>query len=124
MSVCELDSEWWLSHLFVTVGIGLLILTASLSIPFGAESDVVLAGVLLSSGIIVFFGFLGTIGFYYDAKALKAADATWQPNPWVWIVGGVIFGAVLLMPVYLARRWWTVGLDWSKLPLIGHRVSK
>jgi hypothetical protein len=75
-------------------------------------------------GIILIFGPIGIIGYYYDAKALSAADAAWQPNPWVWIVGGFIFGHVLLMPVYLAQRWRTVGLDWSKLPLLGHRISK
>jgi len=118
MSVGETDSEWWLSHLFVTVGLILFILTAAVSIPFGIENDAIFVGILLSSGIIAFFGLLGIVGYYYDAKALKAADAAWQPNPWIWIVGGFIFGQVLLMPVYLVRRWWTVGLDWSKVPLI------
>jgi hypothetical protein len=117
------ESKWWLAHLFVTIGLILLVISFALSFPLGAESDAIFAGIMLSSGMMVFFGFIGMIGYYHDAKALQAADAAWQPNPWVWIVVGFIFGQVFLMPVYLARRWWTVGLDWSKLPVIGHRVS-
>jgi hypothetical protein len=64
----------------------------------------------------------GRVGEWYvpvcDMAPDGAADASWQPNPWVWVGFGFIFGHVFLMPIYLARRWWTVGLDWSKLPLI------
>ena len=116
------ESQWWLAHLVVTIGIILSFIEFGLSLRFGL-SDAWLAGVVLLWGLILIFGFIGVIGYYYDAKALKAADAAWQPNPWIWIVGGFIFGQVLLMPFYLARRWWTVGLDWSKLPVIGHRMS-
>jgi uncharacterized membrane protein len=119
-NAAEPESQWWLAHLFVTIG---LILSFIEILWFGFESDGMLAATFLLYGMILLFVIIGVIGYYYDAKALKAADAAWQPNPWIWIVGGFIFGHVLLMPFYLARRWWTVGLDWSKLPVIGHRVS-
>jgi hypothetical protein len=117
--VVEPESQWWLAHFFVTVGLILLLVTIVMSISIGGATDAIFAGMMLTSVIVVFFGFIGVIGYFYDAKALKAADASWQPNPWVWVVVGFIFGHVFLMPIYLARRWWTVGLDWSKLPLIG-----
>ena len=116
------ESRWWLAHFFVTIGLILSFIEFGLTLRFGL-SDAWLAGVVLLWGIILVFVIVGVIGYYYDAKALKAADAAWQPNPWIWIVGGFIFGQVLVMPIYLARRWWTVGLDWSKLPVIGGRVS-
>jgi hypothetical protein len=117
------ESQWWLAHLAVTIGLILAFIEFGLSMRFGFDSAALIAFALLWLGIILVFGFIGVIGYYYDAKSLKAADAAWQPNPWIWIVGGFIFGHVFLMPIYLARRWWAVGLDWSKLPVIGHRVS-
>jgi len=118
MNSADPESEWWVAHLVVTIGLILAFIEFGLSLRFGL-SDAWLAGSLLLWGLILVFGFIGVIGYYYDAKSLQAADAAWKPNPWIWIVGGFIFGQVFLMPVYLARRWWTVGLDWSKLPVIG-----
>ena len=122
MGASDPEGRWWLSHFLVTVAIVLFLITILLSALLGRGNYLVVALAVVSIAMMILFGFFGVVDYYRDAKALRAANAAWQPNPWVWIVGGFIFGQVFLMPIYLARRWWTVGLDWSKLPLIGRRA--
>jgi len=43
-------------------------------------------------------GLAGTLWIYHDADDLAAADADWQPNPWLYVLGG---GCVLEL-YYLA----------------------
>lgn len=47
-----------------------------------------IAVLLLSSFLLVCLA--GTLRLYDDAVALRGSGATWQPNPWHYVVGGAV----------------------------------
>jgi hypothetical protein len=61
---------------------------------------------------VVFFGsiFWAIPGYYWDAKALRAANAEWEPLWWLWLIGHLTISPVVAIPVYWLRRTQKTGL--------------
>jgi hypothetical protein len=114
----SVDSKWWVAHLAVTIGVFLQLAAIPISLQYGSDHPVIYALFMTSIGLIIVFILPAIVGYWAEADALEEADADWQPNPWVWFLGGFLVGQVLLMPIYLIRRWDKVGLDWGQVPIV------
>jgi hypothetical protein len=123
MSTADTDSKWWLSHLMTTVGVLLQLGWVLVSVTFGFDNAAANVLLWVSLAVLAVFLPLGLLGYFNDAKALRRADAGWQPNPWLWFLGGWLLGQVLAMPLFLLQRWRHVGLDWSDVPIVGRRIT-
>lgn len=110
MAPGTIDSRIWLFHAYfvlvwpaVLVGGGVLlaldVVLSSAAVPIGEA-----AGLLFfaATAIAAFGSF---IGYYFEAERFRAADSTWVPTWWAYMIGHVLLTPFVVAPIYLLQRY-------------------
>lgn len=71
---------------------------------------VALVGAAAGSLVLLGPGYLAIpVAIYLDIRYVEASSARWQPDVGLYLVGGIIF-PLIVVPMYLYRRYETIGL--------------
>ena len=115
VTAATVDSNWWywpastLALTGVTIGLGLGTVVASVT-TFSWLVWPLLFFIALLVALLAFVGYASLLAIHFDARAIREADANWQPSVVGYALAGLLLSPLLPALVYVVQRYRHLGL--------------
>lgn len=101
MSSSAFESRWFAYAAMATSPLWVFLLIYLGQVGGGVVASAALFGSLGAFALLALWTF---IGYYFDAKHLRAEESEWAPVWWFWMIAHSVLSPFIVAPVYLWVR--------------------